>query len=540
MPRARRCLALTLIAALALGLRSVGTGFGLPHLYHPDEPAYVLQALAVARGLPDGLTFANPPLYKYLLLFEYAVAYGVERLIGISHSPAEFVEQFRADPSLLYLMARLSSAIFGALTTLAAAALGAKIGGMRLGMLAGVLSAVAFLLVRDAHFGTDDSLVTLLVTLGLVACVGVAQRGCRRDYLLAGALAGLAFAAKYDGIALLAPLVLAHAARTRLRCWRFALGDLALAAGACVAAAMVAFPSLVTEPGRVLNDIYVHLYLEATGGYDGLDPSGGYVFYARTLAIGLGWPLLGGALAGIALGVARRHRASLVVISLPLAMLAVLGSQQLYFARFALPTLPALIVMASLALDALFTRHIVMGAVAFIVMAAPTVGDAVRFDALLTQTDTRTLASQWLQTAATPEELYAADAPPLGPPVDQQHNAASGLAALFDLSLDDYRARGVQYVITSSYTAEAHAIDPAREARRLAFNASLAREATLVANVTPGEANVTPGAASVTPGEASVTPGEVGFVYDQIYGPYTELDQLKRPGPTIRVYRLSR
>ena len=41
-----------------------GIAFGLPLLYHPDEPAYVLQALAVGRGLPDGLTFANPPLFN--------------------------------------------------------------------------------------------------------------------------------------------------------------------------------------------------------------------------------------------------------------------------------------------------------------------------------------------------------------------------------------------------------------------------------------------------------------------------------------------
>ena len=51
---------------MALTLRVWGIGFGLPLLYHPDEPAYVLQALAVGRGLPDGLTFANPPLFKYL------------------------------------------------------------------------------------------------------------------------------------------------------------------------------------------------------------------------------------------------------------------------------------------------------------------------------------------------------------------------------------------------------------------------------------------------------------------------------------------
>ncbi|MBV9898700.1 MAG: hypothetical protein JO020_31485, partial [Chloroflexi bacterium] len=120
--------ALALIGGVALGLRLWGISFGLPQLYHPDEPAYVLQALAIGRGLPGGLTFANPPLFKYLLLLEYAATYVVERALGQAASAAEFVEQFRADPSRLYLIARVTSAVLGALTALATALLGTQVG----------------------------------------------------------------------------------------------------------------------------------------------------------------------------------------------------------------------------------------------------------------------------------------------------------------------------------------------------------------------------------------------------------------------------
>ena len=229
---------------MALALRVWGIGFGLPLLYHPDEPAYVLQALAVGRGLPDGLTFANPPLFKYLLLAEYAADYAFGRLAGTVRTQQDFVDQFRADPSRLYLLARLTSAIFGALAAVAAVALGTAAAGRRVGLIAGSLTAIAYLLARDSHFGVNDALVTLLVTLGLVACVRVVRGGSRGDYLLAGALAGLAFAAKYHGIALLLPLALAHL-------WRPAAGrrtsSLLLALGAAAVTALAAFPSLVTE-----------------------------------------------------------------------------------------------------------------------------------------------------------------------------------------------------------------------------------------------------------------------------------------------------
>jgi hypothetical protein len=514
--------ALAAICALAFGLRFWGISFGLPELFHPDEPAYVLQALAVGRGVPDGLTFANPPLFKYLLVVEYAATFALQRVVGLTSSPTAFVEEFRAHPSTLYVLARLTSAVLGTLTVGAVGALGYALNGRRAGLLAAGVYAVAFLPVREAHFGTNDTALTLLVTLGLLACARVARGGTLRTYLVAGALVGLAFSTKYDGIALLAPFFVAHFARPKR--WS---KDLLIAGAACIGAAVLSFPSLVTEPGRVLNDVYVHLWVEARGGYDGLDPAGGYVFYARTLVTGLGVPLLLGSLGGIALAARRRERASLVVLSLPMAMLAVLGSQQLYFARFALPTLPALVVLAAVAIGEVWRRRWLVGVVALVLVIAPTVADAIRFDGLLGQTDTRTLAREWIQTQLPADARIAIDAPPLGPslsPEQTQHEVSIGDAgALFDLSVDDYRQRGADYVVTSSFTLEARAVDPEREAKREAFDGELGQSASIVAEFRPYWGEVEP-----------------PFTYDQIYGPWTSLDLLQRPGPTIVVYRLNR
>jgi hypothetical protein len=508
------------VLAGALGLRLWGIGFGLPDLYHPDEPAYVLQALAVGRGLPNGLTFANPPLYKYMLLGEYAVDFGVRRLAGSTRSAQDFVDQFRGDPSTLYLIARATSAVFGALTSLAAFALGASTRGQRAGLIAAGLTAVTYLLARDSHFGVNDALVTLLLTVGLVFCVRIARDGRRRDYLIAGALAGLAFAAKYQGIALLIPLMVGHLTH---RSPRRSL-DLAAALGALAVAAVATFPSLLSETGRVLQDIYVHLYLEAVGGYDGLDPAGGYAFYARALVLGLGWPLLIAALVGVVIGIWRRDRLSLVIASLPLTLLLVLGAQQLYFARFLLPALPALIVEAALALDALVAIRPAIGVVLALLVGAPTLADAVRFDALLSREDTRTLAREWISANVPNQATVAVDSAPLGPSLPAT-GATDVLVAndwsLFDLSPPDYQARGVEYLVVSSFTSEVRLVDPARDARRVAFYGALPNEATPVAEFRP------------------YSGAEPPFVYDQIYGPFNALDQLERPGPTITVYRFN-
>jgi len=482
----------------------------------------VLQALAVGRGLPEGLTFANPPLFKYLLLAEYATDYALERMAGQVRTQQDFVDQFRADPSRLYLIARLTSATIGALTAVAALALGAASSGRRVGLIAGSLTAIAYLLARDSHFGVNDALVTLLVTLGLVVCVRVLRGGSRADYLLAGALTGLAFAAKYHGVALLLPLVLAHLRRPAAT--RRA-SNLLVAIAASAVTAVVAFPSLVTETGRVVRDVYVHLYLDAVGGYDGLDPDGGYAFYSRALLIGLGWPPLAAALVGLAMSVKTRHWPTLTVASLPVALVAVLGAQHLYFARFLLPALPALIVTAAVALDRLAAPRPMLGLAAVVLVGAPSLIDAVRFDSLLTRQDTRTLARDWIQTNLPAGALLAVDSAPLGPPLSpdgRQQVLVANESALFDLAPAEYRARGVEYLVVSSFTAEVRAIDPAREARRQAFHAALPREASVVGEFRPYGGDREP-----------------PFVYDQMYGPFNALDQFDRPGPTVTIYRLS-
>jgi Dolichyl-phosphate-mannose-protein mannosyltransferase len=501
-------------------LRLGGLAFGLPELFHPDEPAYVLQALAVARGLPDGLTFANPPLFKYLLLVDYAFAFGVGRLLGTTGSPQDFVNQFRADPSQLYLIARATSAVVGAATTIAAFALGAEVGGRRVGLISAALAAIAYLMVRDSHFGVNDALVTLLVTGGLVFCVRVARVGRRRDYVLAGALTGLAFAAKYQGLALLAPLTLAHLLRSSQR----RRANLMLSSAACLAVAVVGFPSLVTEPGKVMRDVYEHLYLSATSGYDGLDPAGGYVSYAKALGIGLGWPLLLTAVAGIALSVVRRHRALLVLGSLPLVLFLVLGSQQLFFARFLLPAVPALLVEAAVVVDAVATIRPALGLGLALLVAIPTLSDSVRFDVLLGRDDTRRLARDWIEANLADGSRLVVDAAPLGPTLSARrlNVLVANDWSLFDFTPTDYSARGVDYMVTSSFTADARAIDAARDARRLAFYADLRISADVVAEFRPFSGSQPP-----------------PFVYDQIYAPFSSLSELERPGPTVTVFRLS-
>jgi hypothetical protein len=218
-----------------------------------------------------------------------------------------------------------------------------------------------------------------------------------------------------------------------------------------------------------------------------------------------------------------RDRPLAVGASVPLAMALVLVDQRLFFVRLLLPAVPAMLVLAAAATEAVTCRlrprwqPAIRIALVAVLAAGPLVS-ALRFDWLLTRTDTRDLAQQWLARELPADATLALDAAPAAPDVSRLGRtvvmAPDGI--LDSLDLDTYRARGVRYVVTSSFSADVRRVDPGEEQRRQAFYTDLARRGTELAHF--GR--------------------DVPFVYDDLYGPFSALDARDQPGPTIAVYEL--
>lgn len=523
----RALIGLVAVTGVALGLRVWGIAFGLPFPYHPDEPQFVEQALAIASGVSRGGTFANPPLFKYLLLMEYGLAYVIERILGVATSPHDFVERFRADPTILYLIARLTSAVLGASTVPLVYVIATRVRGRRAGLLAALLTAVSFLHVRESHLAVNDATVTFLTTLALYGGIRLLQHGSRREYLFAGAAAGLAFSGKYTGLVVLVPLLLAHFANPRRR-----PANLLFALAAMVVAVLLTFPSLLLEPGRVVHDVYFRLIVPGQSGYGGLSPARGYGYYVAVLRWGIGWPILLASAGGLACALYQRDRALLVLASLPLVLYGVMGFERMYFARFILPAVPPLLILAAAAVHsfarwaqarARVPQNAVLAAASFILIA-PTALDAVRFDGILTREDTRTEARRWIESHLPKGTRIALDDFPFSPALASEHYrvlVAKGWS-LDRLTIDEYAARGVEYILTSSFVDDLQPRDGATGERRRHFFADLAARGDPVAEFRPYAGARAP-----------------AFVYDQIYAPLTELARIRRPGPTLRLYRLA-
>lgn len=202
-----------ILAILFLGfvLRLWGVQFGLPHLYHADEPIVVNHAMAYGTGDFNPHFFKIPPLVSYLLFGLYGLYFSAGKAIGQFHSIHEFALFFLTDPSSFYLLGRIIfGACLGTATIFAFYRSVQKFFSGQLALLCAFFLAINFLHVRDSHYIYVDIPLVFILILAFFPILKIAQKAKLKDYLIFGILAGAAVAVKYNGVFIFVPFVMAH------------------------------------------------------------------------------------------------------------------------------------------------------------------------------------------------------------------------------------------------------------------------------------------------------------------------------------------
>jgi hypothetical protein len=554
------------LVLVALGVRLWGIGWQLPAALYFDEMKYVDRAGAAVRGQPpDVADFRNPTLFRHVLEVEY-------RLAALVHPIADVREAAVFQLGL----ARVTSAVLGAgaclLTGLAAMRLWPGIGGAWAGLAAGLILALTPLEVHLSHYAVNDAPASFVMAACLLVGVRALMAPSGLDFLLAGLLAGLAAATKYNfGVVLVLPLVaaarpmLARAALPALTpppplsrkqergetillpsptCGRGVGGEgrrVGVRAGARYLGLTLAgfalglglgMPEIVTSPGLVAAGIAEQARL-GTIRWNGQSDAPIWQLYGEALGKGLGWPEL--LLAGVGtVALWWRNRLALVALLATLAAcLAIMLRQQLFFARFVLPLLPALALLAGLgasALAGLAVRR--LGSVGGTVLAAgglalillPAVLVTVRHDQLATTTDTRVLAQRWLESRASgtrvATEVYGLPISWTGAAPSRGYQLRRVSALVDPDGVRRLACDGVRYFLMASLTSE-------RETARRGLPIGgtgydlLARSGRVAATFDP-----------FLPGRtAPAHPDDTGI-------PFWYQDAYARPGPKITIYEL--
>jgi 4-amino-4-deoxy-L-arabinose transferase-like glycosyltransferase len=354
-----------------------------------------------------------------------------------------------------YLWGRAVTAAFGVATVLLVYQIGMR-WGARHALLAAGLLAVLPLHVRYSHYVLADTLQTFFVTLTFLLALVAHERNTLQAFAAAGAAAGLAAATKYSGgIAVILPLLACWmtvpARRSRLKA---ALAILA----ATIAVFLAAAPyTLLDLPG------FLNAFARLAGEYRVTPAESATVVYSKLLLRhAFQWPALLLAIGGLGLGIVRlvrgpgRVRWALAVV-FPVVYLWLIRGQGLVFARYLLPVVPPLCVLAATAVVSgvsLLRRYEIPRAPRTALIAGLTIA-ALLPPALVSiqwvrgaaRTSTVDLAYDWILSNVPRQSVVAIESRALLLPASYQSRNVSQLR---QLEYADWRDQNVEYLVASS------------------------------------------------------------------------------------------
>ncbi len=358
-------------------------------------------------------------------------------------------------PEDFYLWGRAVTAALGTLTVFVVYHIGLR-WGTRYALLASALLAVAPLHVRESHYVLTDVPETFFVALTFLLSLSAHEKPSAVAFAKAGAAAGLAAAIKYPGaLALTLPLV-AIWMTSEVRPSRVT------AALSAIAAAVVVF--LLGAPYTILDlPGFLNGYASLASGYSGgalTEPA--WLTYLKHLRLNLRWPAMLLIAAGLVLAIFRavrgpsRARWTLAVV-FPLIYFWSVSQQTYIYARYLLPLVPFLCVLAAVAVVAgvsLLRRFAIPRAVRTALIVGLTVAAllpplmrSIGFVQMIGRRQTVELAYYWVQQNVPKGAKIVVETRAIRLPPDYSW---TNLAQLRQRDFGEYRNSGVQYLIASS------------------------------------------------------------------------------------------
>lgn len=444
-------LGLLLVLAVAAALRFWALGHGIPHALSVDEPDIVERALRMMKaGTLNPHFFDYGQLQIYIQLLVSVVRFIAGAVTGAWDSLADVTSES------FYLWGRAVTATFGVATVYVVFQVGLR-WGARHALLASALMALMPLHVRYSHYVLTDVPLTFFVALTMLMALIAHERPTVRAFALAGATAGLAAAVKYNGgLALLMPLLACwmtlSARPSRMKC--------ALAAiFAAAAAFFIAAPYTILDlPG------FLDRFASLTAEYrNGAPPAeAGIVLYLKHLRLQFGLPgmlLIGGGLImGLVRAVGGPGRvpwAIALVFTIPYFL--IVANQRIIFARYLLPLVPMLCVLAAAAVISgvsllrryQFPRGVRTALIASLTVAllGPPAATSIGFNRTVAKTSTIDLAYGWIVENAPPGSKIVHEGNHLTLPIRFESQRVNQLRYR---TYEDYVASGADYLIASS------------------------------------------------------------------------------------------
>lgn len=390
-----------LIFFLALGLRLWGVNYGLPGLFVGDEKSLVGGALKMIfeKNIfpvfqPSSFRLLYYPVlipWIYLIVFAPYVIFVYS--IGNFASVSQIRDFFIMDPSSFFLMARVINTLFSAASVYIIYLIAKKIFSKRAGLIAALFYSVSWLPVHQGHFSKHWNIGMFFALFTLYFSILIIFDDKKRNYIKTGLMTGLASFANYVtalyGIVLLISHFLFR--RNKLfdkRLWLFIFIVLLI-----FALAIITYPQ---EFHRLaLGEDSTATYTKTLAGFwSCISEISRTLFFLATV-------ILFFSLIGYIFLFFRDKKMFFLLVFIPLL------SPFLYYflwhfePRYVLLFLPILVIVAGFGLDRLLEllkleSKFSISLICLVIIFIP-LKNAIIFDRMLCQEDTRSIAKEWVE-----------------------------------------------------------------------------------------------------------------------------------------------
>jgi len=452
--------ALVAILLLGLILRLWGINFGLPYTIAPDEPTHfkiALQFFQTGDLNPHWLNY--PTLMFYLNAIALVPYYLVGKGLGVFSVPADIpppivvtmgVGALQVPSEFLY--SRVLTALFGVASIGLVYILARQ---MRLpewgSLVASFLFAISPADVYNSHLIRPDTFAVFFALVSMSFALRIVASDNPRNYIWAGACAGLAVSSKYNMPLIGIALVMAHFMRCGIDGWKHK--ELYLGIVASVAGLLLTSPFIVLDIPLFLRGFGFEVIAQGAGhaGWEGNTVQWYLTFLWSTEGV-----LVIAAIIQAARILFAKSKNAWVFLSFPIVYYIFINLFFVRNDRTILPVLPFLHILAAMFLVDVYAevsrrskqtiaRSSALAA-CFLFSILP-LATSIDSDIRFTEVDGRDTARAWLETNLPSGTRVAQEA--YTPYLDTSRYNVYGIDSIVDQSPDWYVQNGFEYLILS-------------------------------------------------------------------------------------------
>ena len=497
-------IALGLIVLLTTALHLWGLVGDLPYAPDIDEPTFMNAAVGMlARHSLNPEWFGHPGstiIYPTAALVEiwYLAA---KHLPPFAHAMPGVKRELAVDPMPFYVIGRLVSAAYGVGTVVVTWLLARRILGEAGALLATLLIPATFIVIQYGQLMRSDTAGMFFAVLALWLAVRAMERRRGRDWVVTAVAIGLAMSSRYIFATLLFPYLVAVVLSMSWARGKPLIDASRVRAFVVPLAALLAVPLTfaVTSPYVVLKVRSFPIDGAVHSGADGLSPIGNLLWYVDTISPStFGWAVLAVSAVGLVALARSRPRPAAVLVAYVASYLVGVSISPLHWDRYIIPVVPVVGVFAAAGAMAIASavaraaarsgsaaRKATVSAtvVVMFLLLAPSLAATVASVRQWSGPSTRAVVTDWVTRNLPADSRIVQEFSTTYLPSAPGHDLR--VFALPDRTLDQYRADGYRYLITSSWIS-GRFDDATRYPRENAFYRALAASGHLVASFEPG------------------------------------------------------